>query len=251
MWPEGGAERGVVRARGLVKKFGGRGRAAVTALDGVDLEIGAGERVLLSGRSGCGKSTLAKCVAGMERAGQGEIFWEDGGSRMGPEESGWRRKVQLAPQQAAASLNPRWTALELLCEPAAIQGMGGKREREARAREWMRRMGLPEGAAGLRAAQLSGGQRARVALARALTLEPALVILDETLASLDLPVQARILNLLVAAQEASGVAYLFIAHRPALVAEVATGVALMEAGRIVERPEVDEYRARIRQGRER
>ncbi len=222
----------VISAKGLEKRFAGRGRRPVVVLEGADLEIWPGARVLLRGDSGSGKTTLARCVAGLETPDAGEIYCAAEGGRTTPADAGWPRRVQLVRQAAGESLNPRWTVLELLCEPGEIQEIGDGASRRRESMEWLKRIGLPEGAAGSRAGELSGGQRARLAVARALTLQPALLILDESLTSLDLSEQARMLNLLVEAQERAPVSYLFISHRPGMIRAVATAEMAMEAGRI-------------------
>ena len=204
----------------------------MVVLAGADLEIGAGARVLLRGESGSGKTTLARCLAGLEAPDAGEIYCAAEGERATPSDGTWPRRVQLVRQAAGESLNPRWTVIELLCEPGEIQGIGDGASRRGEAMEWLKRMGLPEAAARSRPGELSGGQRARVAVGRALTLNPALVILDESLASLDLSEQARMLNLLVETQERARVSYLFISHRPGMIRAVATAEVAMEAGRI-------------------
>ncbi len=222
----------VLSAKGLEKRFAGRGRAPVVVLAGADVEMRSGARMLLRGDSGSGKTTLARCLAGLEAADSGEIWSGEGAQRRTPAEGGWPRVVQLVRQAAGESLNPRWTVIELLGEPGEIQGIGDGASRRREAMEWLKRIGLPEGAAGSRPGELSGGQRARVAVARALTLDPAVVILDESLTSLDLSEQARMLNLLVEAQERRMVSYLFISHRPGMIRALATSEMAMEAGRI-------------------
>jgi peptide/nickel transport system ATP-binding protein len=229
---EGGQTGAVLSAKGLEKRFAGRGRAPVVVLAGADVEIARGARVLLRGDSGSGKTTLARCLAGLEAPDAGEIWSGEGAQRSTPSDRGWPRRVQLVRQAAGESLNPRWTVVELLCEPGEIQGIGDAASRRREAMEWLKRVGLPEGAAKSRPGELSGGQRARVAVARALTLDPAMVILDESLTSLDLSEQARMLNLLVEAQGRRPVSYLFISHRPGMIRAIATVEMAMEAGRI-------------------
>ena len=205
----------LLQARGLVKQFG-----AVRALDGVDLSIAPGSTTALVGQSGSGKSTLARCLARLEQPDAGEILATAGA-------------VQLVFQDAAATLNPRMRAAEIVAEPLAIRGCP-RAERRRRALELMALAGLPPDGAARLPGQFSGGQRQRLAIARALTLEPALLILDEALSGLDLSIQAQILNLLADLQDARGLAYLHITHDLSLALRMADRIAVMHRGRIVE-----------------
>lgn len=209
----------LVTVRGLAKRWTRRGgRRPVQALDGVDLEIARGTTLALAGVSGCGKTTLALCLAGLEQPDAGEIVR--------------RGHAQLVFQDAAGSLNPRMSAVDLVAEPLVVHRRPDAR---SRALELIDQVGLPPHRAGALPHQFSGGQRQRLALARALALKPALLILDETLSGLDLSVQAQILNLLFDLQRARGLTYLFITHDLALAARIADEIAIMHAGRILER----------------
>jgi ABC-type microcin C transport system duplicated ATPase subunit YejF len=145
-----------------------------------------------------------------------------------------RPRIQLVFQDPARSLNPRFSALELVSEPLLVQGRLNKREREDRARALLAQVGLPQEKALRRAEEFSGGQRQRLAIARALALEPKLLILDEALSALDCSVQAQIANLLLELQSSLGLTYLFITHDFAMAGHLADEIAVMERGKVVE-----------------
>lgn len=185
----------------------------------VSLTIQAGESLALMGPSGCGKTTLARCLARRELPDSGEVIFPY------PHTS-----VQLIPQDPADSLQPRFSVLDLIAEPFVIQ-----RDPAAQtlARERMTWVGLPENLATRRPHQLSGGQRARVAIARALMLPLKLLILDESLASLNQSLQTEIVALLQRLQSESGMAILYITHSPELAAQAAPRRFTMESGRLI------------------
>ena len=219
----------MVSARGLVKRYGhGRTHRPVMALDGVDFEMAMGSAVALVGESGSGKTTLARCLAGFAEPDAGEI-------RFHPAFTDRRALVQMVFQDAAGSLNPGMRAGGIVAEPLLVRRRGDARERRRRALELMEQVGLPACAGNRRPREFSGGQRQRLALARALALEPRFLILDEALSGLDLSVQGQIGQLLVVLRRTSGLAYLFITHDLALACAVADEVAVMHGGRIVER----------------
>jgi peptide/nickel transport system ATP-binding protein len=208
----------------------------VTALQGVSLSIGRGSTLALVGESGSGKSTLAFCVACLERQTSGRIVFE--GNEIIPLDEKQLREVrpqiQLVFQDPARSLNPRFSALEIVSEPLLVQGRLGKLEREDKARALLGQVGIPQEKALQRAEEFSGGQRQRLAIARALALEPKLLILDEALSALDCSVQAQIANLLIELQASLGLTYLFITHDFAMAGHLADEIAVMEQGKIVE-----------------
>ncbi|HWQ52475.1 MAG TPA: dipeptide/oligopeptide/nickel ABC transporter ATP-binding protein [Bryobacteraceae bacterium] len=209
----------LVSVRGLVKRYAQRGgRHTVDALAGVDLDITDGSTLALVGESGCGKSTLALCLAGLEQPDAGAIR-VDG-------------VVQLVFQDAAGSLNPWMRAVDIVAEPLVVHRRPNAR---ARALDLMEQVGLSSNRGDARPHEFSGGQRQRLALARALAMEPRFLILDEALSGLDLSVQGQIANLLLELQRSRGLTCLFITHDPALAASVADEIAVMRAGRIVGR----------------
>ena len=212
--------------------------APKTVLHDVSFTLGRGETLALVGPSGSGKSTLARCVAGVEEATSGEIL-VDGR----PREPGDRQRIQLIFQQPAATLNPRFTAAEIVEEPLVIQ----RRERAGAAARALELVGLPVTAAGRRAHEFSGGERQRLAIARALVLRPELLILDESFTGLDARLQEQIAELLRGLQQRLGLAYLLISHDLELVAGMAHTLAVMEAGRIVEQGPAAEVLAAPRQ----
>jgi ABC-type glutathione transport system ATPase component len=232
----------IVEARGLTKVYSRRhallrrARPA-TALDGVDLDVRTGSTFALLGESGSGKSTLARCIAGLEKPTSGlvRVGGEDVASLAGDTLFEFRRRVQLIFQDSSTALNPRFTAEELITEPLLIQRIGTAADRKQAARALMQKVGLAPEMLTRRATHFSGGQRQRLAIARALTLRPSLLILDEALTGLDLPVQAQILKLLRAVREEFNLTYLFISHDLRLMADIADEIAVMHRGRIVER----------------
>ncbi|MEO8130973.1 MAG: dipeptide/oligopeptide/nickel ABC transporter ATP-binding protein [Bryobacteraceae bacterium] len=228
----------LVEVRSVTKSFT-RGRwysaQRVLALDSVTLSIHCGSTVALVGASGSGKSTLARCIAQMEKPDGGEI-WFDGRNLTALAPSACRRfrtRIQLVPQNVAASLNPRWTAAQIVSEPLCVQRWGRANDRLRRSLELIESVGLDSSTLQQNSSHLSGGQRTRLALARALALEPRLLILDESLASLDLLLQAQIINLLIDLQARHSLAYLVIAHDMTLVAAMTDKVVELQQGKIV------------------
>jgi ABC-type glutathione transport system ATPase component len=230
----------LLNVENLVKHYAaGRSRGSrdnLSALDGVSLEIAPQTTLALIGESGSGKSTLALCIACLERPTTGSIWFEgiDIASLDENQLRLLRPQIQLVFQDPASSLNPRWTALELVSEPLFVQRRFTNQEREDKALALLERVALPRKLAGRRADELSGGQKQRVAIARALALEPKLIILDEALSALDCSVQAQISNLLLELQSSIGLTYLFITHDFAMAAHLADQIAVMDRGRIVE-----------------
>lgn len=206
------------------------------SLIGIDLSLRRGSTVAVLGRSGSGKSTLARCLAGFETPDSGEILLQ-GKTEEAKKKEGVRRPVQMIFQDAATSINPRFTARQVIAEPLEIARCRWKTdaERTVRALALMQEVGLdPEWALRL-AGEFSGGQRQRLALARALAAEPELLIMDEALSGLDMPLQAQMVRLLIHLQSRHGLTYLYISHDLNFISLFAQEVIVMEAGRIVER----------------
>ena len=225
----------ILEVRGLSVAYRRR-KEDVAAVDDVTFEVARGATVGLVGESGSGKSTIARAVLGLAPIRSGEIRF-DGQDVTDLDFAGRRRlyrQAQLVFQDPYSSLNPSRTIGRTLAEP--LQAYGG-REREpvqAKVREMLERVQLPEGTAERYPRELSGGQRQRVAIARALMLSPRLVILDEPLSALDLSAQAQILNLLRELQETSGLSYLFISHDLEVVRYLCDRVVVLYQGRVME-----------------
>lgn len=208
----------------------------VEALCAVDLKIRAGSTVALIGASGSGKSTLARCLACLEEPDSGEIWFAGKNlARLSQRELvPFRRQIQLIFQEPDASLNPRFRAVEIVSEPFVIAGLGTKRAQCEQARALMELVGLGAHLRNRLPFELSGGQRRRLAIARALALEPKVLILDEALTGLDLSTRAQISNLLLRLQQVRSLTYLWISHDFGLVTHVADEVVVLDKGRIVE-----------------
>lgn len=231
-----------LRVRVLVKHYltnrgaGWRRHNRVVAVDDVTFEIPGGKTLALVGSSGSGKSTVARCVARLERPDSGEIWLADrniaqlGQSDLAP----FRSLIQMIFQDPITSMNPTMSAGEIITEPLFIQRRANTEERRRRARELIEEVGLSVTSIDRRASEFSGGQRQRLAIARALALAPKVIILDEALSGLDLSTQAQIANLLLKLQQAHAFTYLLISHDFALVSRMADHVAVMAGGRIVD-----------------
>lgn len=232
----------LLEARDLTRHFGGRsrllGRAGdpVRAVDGVDLALPPAGTVGLVGESGCGKSTLGRLLAGLTEPTAGEVRWE-GRVLAGFDAADWlrfRRQVQFVFQDPLGSLNPRKRVRRILDAPLRrLMGMTASR-RDARMKELMHQVGLDAGHLARFPHEFSGGQAQRVAVARALAVEPRVLILDEPVSALDVSVQAQILKLLRTLRRELDLAYLFISHDLAVVEQLVDEVAVMYLGRIVE-----------------
>ncbi|MEJ5082127.1 MULTISPECIES: ABC transporter ATP-binding protein [unclassified Ochrobactrum] len=214
----------------------GRAVNHVKAVDGVSLNITRGESVALVGESGCGKSTLGTAILGMTKATSGTISFDGKPVTHGLSETirGLSRDIQIVFQDPASALNPKLTIGESIAEPLAIHKIGTSAERRARVAELLKLVGLhPEHATRMPGA-FSGGQRQRIVIARALALNPKLMILDEPVSALDVSIRSQILNLLLDLQRQFGLSYLFISHDLSVVRHFADRVAVMYLGRIVE-----------------
>jgi peptide/nickel transport system ATP-binding protein len=231
----------LLEVRGLSKKFVqrrllSRKEFVVQSLDGIDLSLAAGSTVAVLGRSGSGKSTLARCLAGFETPDSGEILLEGNPIAMGEKnKSVARPPVQMIFQDAATSLNPRFTARQIVAEPLEIARWKSEADRIIRAMQLMEEVGLDPDWASRLADEFSGGQRQRLALARALAAEPKLLIMDEALSGLDMPLQAQMMRLLMDLQSRHCLTYLYISHDLNFISLFAQEVVVMDAGRIVER----------------
>jgi ABC-type glutathione transport system ATPase component len=213
---------------------------AIRALTHVDLNVQVDCTLGLVGESGSGKSTLARCMALLEHPDSGEI-WLDGTNLLGLktlELRRARRKIQVIFQDPARALNPRFSAVELVAEPLEILKWETDEARRRRALDLMEEVGLSRQWGSRLALEFSGGQRQRLAIARALALEPRILVLDEALSALDLPLQVQIMNLLLDLQVQHGFSYVFISHDLRLVGRVVDEVAVMHQGSIVEQGKV-------------
>jgi oligopeptide/dipeptide ABC transporter ATP-binding protein len=232
----------LLRLEGLVKRFpvrtGFLGAASgyVHAVDGVSFSIRRGEAFGLVGESGCGKSTLAQTVIRLYRPNEGKIIFD--GTDLSPLSSAslrpLRRRIQMIFQDPYASLNPRWTVGAIISEPMDIYGVGTPAQRQERVRELLRIVGLHGYMINRYPHEFSGGQRQRIGIARALALQPELVICDEPVSALDVSIQAQVVNLLGDLREEFGLTYLFIAHNLAVVAYVCDRIGVMYLGKLVE-----------------
>jgi glutathione transport system ATP-binding protein len=213
-----------------------RKKFVIEALAEVDFEIAPGSLTALVGESGSGKSTLAACLALLEKPDAGEIWFAGQElSRLGSRElCPLRPKIQMVFQDSAGALNPRFSAAEIIAEPLEIQNKETAKQLRARTFELMEEVGLSPDSADRGPLEFSGGQRQRLAIARAIALKPSFLILDEALSGLDLATQAQILGLLLNLRTAHGLTYLLISHDLDLVGKIADFVAVMHKGRIVE-----------------
>jgi ABC-type glutathione transport system ATPase component len=240
--PVNAAAHAVLRVSGLNKSYRRKGAGwqrtdVIVAASEVEFEIFAGQTLALVGSSGSGKSTVAHCVSRVERPDAGHIWLSgtDIAQLQSRELRSLRPQLQMVFQDAATSMNPSFTAAEVIEEPLLILGQEDKSGRRNRAKALMEEVGLPPQWADRSALDFSGGQRQRLAIARALALKPKLLVLDEAFTGLDLSTEAQIANLLLDLQASHALAYLLISHDLALVSRLADTIAVMSKGRIVER----------------
>ena len=227
----------LVRGGLMMKQIG-----AVKAVDGVSFDIHSGETLGLVGESGCGKSTLGKSVVRLLSPTSGKVFFK--GHDITDMRQGairpLRQDFQMVFQDPAESLDARMAVGELVAEPLVIQKMGGRVTIQKRVAELLNRVGLPANAIGKFPFEFSGGQRQRIGIARALALNPDLLVLDEPVSALDVSVQSQVMNLLLELQRDFEMSYLFIAHDLAVVKHMSDRIAVMYLGKIVELAPADE-----------
>ncbi len=235
------SSQALLEVRGLVKHFPAErgllgGRAVVHAIDGVDLDVRPGEVLAVVGESGSGKSTLARCVLRLVEPTAGTIAFdgEDVTRIRGARLARFRQRVQPVFQDPFSSLDPRWRVGRSVREALDAFGIGTRDEREARVHDLLDRVGLSPVLAARRPHELSGGQRQRVGIAAALAPAPDLIVADEPVSSLDVSVQAQVLNLLAELQRDLGLAIVFVAHDLAVVEHLSHRVAVMYLGKVVE-----------------
>lgn len=214
----------------------------VQAVNGITFDVYQGETLGIVGESGCGKSTTGRALVRLEHPTSGEIFYKG--------ENIWnydkkqlfqyRKKAQMIFQDAYSTLDPRFTIGSSICEPMVIHGSGDRKKNEERAKSLMRDVGLPESYYGRYPHEFSGGQRQRIGVARALALNPEILVCDEPVSALDVSVQAQILNLMKELQEKFGLTYIFISHNLSVVKHLCDRIGVIYLGNMVELSEKDE-----------
>ncbi len=227
----------LVDVRNLVKHFPVENSDdVVQAVDDVSFDIIGGETLGLVGESGCGKSTVGRCILRLHEPTAGEVLFE-GKNIIGlpnSEMQALRREMQIIFQDPYASLNPRLSIRSIISEPLKIHGIGSRSEQDERVADLLKKVGLDPKYADRYPHEFSGGQRQRIGIARALALNPKLIICDEPVSALDVSVQAQVVNLLQDLQDEFGLTYLFISHGLAVVEHISDRVAVMYLGKIVE-----------------
>ena len=218
-----------------------RARKVCRAVDGVSMTVQPGETLGLVGESGCGKSTLGKCIVRLHTPTSGRIIFE--GLDLAPLSARalkpHRRQLQMVFQDPVESLNARHTVGDIIAEPLVIHRIGDAESRKAKVRELLGQVGLPANAMERYPFEFSGGQRQRIGIARAIALDPRLLVCDEPVSALDVSIQSQVLNLMLDLQSASGLGYVFIAHNLAVVKHISDRIAIMYLGRIVELADAD------------
>ena len=221
-------------AQRIINLFGGQHQPQVVqALDGIDLDIAAGEVVGLVGESGCGKSTLGRIVAGIYPPSDGAVHWQ----------GVMPLQVQMIFQDPMSSLNPRKRVLDIVGEAPRVHGLTGRSELAGYVDEVLSRVGLDPSYKRRYPHQFSGGQRARIGIARALAVNPRFLVCDESVAALDVSIQAQVLNLFMRLRAELNLTYLFISHDLSVVRHISDKVLIMYLGRIVESAPTDAFYA--------
>jgi oligopeptide/dipeptide ABC transporter ATP-binding protein len=231
------SESRLLEVKNLVKHFPvDNSSDVVQAVDDVSFHLTQGETLGLVGESGCGKSTVGRCLLRLIEPTSGEVLFE-GKNIVGlpnKEMQLLRREMQIIFQDPYASLNPRLSIRSIVAEPLKIHGIGNKVEQNERVADLLKKVGLDPRYADRFPHEFSGGQRQRIGIARALALDPKLIICDEPVSALDVSVQAQVVNLLQQLQDDLGLTYLFISHGLAVVEHISDRVAVMYLGKIVE-----------------
>ena len=226
----------LVELNGVTKDFRGKEGRSLRAVDGVSLDLMPGETLGIVGESGSGKSTLARLILGLHVPSAGSVRFEGADIATLPagEMRQLRRHMQPIFQDPYASLDPRFTVGASIGEPLVIHGIGDRASRRRRVAELLDIVGLEGDAAGRYPHEFSGGQRQRIGIARAIALEPKLIVADEPVSALDVSIQSQILNLLIELKALLNLSYVFISHDLAVVEHISDRVAVMYLGRVVE-----------------
>jgi oligopeptide transport system ATP-binding protein len=219
-----------------------RGAESIHAIDGLSFKIKKGKTYGLVGESGCGKTTTGRTIARLYKPTDGEIWF--GGTEIGKlnkkELKPFRKKIQMIFQDPHGSLNPRMTIGEIIGEPIEILGMETKKGRREMVCSLLRSVGLSESHADRYPHEFSGGQRQRIGIARAIAVNPEMIICDEPVSALDLSIQAQVVNMLMDLQERDSLTYLFIAHDLSIVKHISSTIGVMHMGKIVEQASPEE-----------